>query len=61
MRLPRDPTTPVIMVVPWTGVAPFPSFVQERAALAKAGEKVGKMILFCGCRKQNEDFIYKKN
>lgn len=37
-RLPFKSTTPVIMVGPGTGVAPFIGFIQERAWLQQQGE-----------------------
>lgn len=37
-RLPFKATTPVIMVGPGTGVAPFIGFIQERAWLRQQGE-----------------------
>ncbi|KAK0722289.1 hypothetical protein B0T26DRAFT_642205 [Lasiosphaeria miniovina] len=59
-KLPSDPTKPVILVGPGTGVAPFRGFVRERVKQAQNGETVGKTILFFGCRKRSEDFLYEK-
>lgn len=67
-RLPTNPKSPVIMIGPGTGVAPFRGFVQERVALARRSiEKNGPdaladwgtISLFYGCRKSTEDFLYK--
>jgi NADPH-ferrihemoprotein reductase len=66
-RLPTNPKSPVIMIGPGTGVAPFRGFVQERVALARRTiEKNGpdgladwgRITLFYGCRKSTEDFLY---
>lgn len=56
--LPKRSSTPVIMIGPGTGVAPFRGFVQERAASAKLGLAVGKTILYYGCRRRSEDYVY---
>ncbi|KAJ9652977.1 hypothetical protein H2198_007790 [Neophaeococcomyces mojaviensis] len=58
-KLPSDPSKPIIMVGPGTGVAPFRGFVQERAEQAKRGDNVGETVLFYGCRRKSEDWLYK--
>ncbi|XP_023309319.2 NADPH--cytochrome P450 reductase isoform X2 [Lucilia cuprina] len=59
-RLPTKPETPIIMVGPGTGLAPFRGFIQERQYLRDEGKVVGDTILYFGCRKKSEDFIYKE-
>jgi sulfite reductase (NADPH) flavoprotein alpha-component len=53
-RLPADGDTPVIMVGPGTGVAPFRAFVEHRAALGSSG----KNWLFFGDQHYTYDFLY---
>ncbi|KAJ4421209.1 hypothetical protein N0V85_000302 [Neurospora sp. IMI 360204] len=58
-KLPSDPSKPIICIGPGTGVAPMRGFIRERVQQAKNGENVGKTLLFFGCRKSTEDFMYK--
>jgi len=53
-RLPADGGTPIIMVGPGTGIAPFRAFVEHRAALGHAG----KNWLFMGDQHYLYDFLY---
>lgn len=57
-RLPRNSDTPIIMVGPGTGVAPFRGFMQELTHLRRIGSKVGDALLFFGCRHSEQDWIY---
>ncbi|XP_035136173.2 NADPH--cytochrome P450 reductase isoform X1 [Callithrix jacchus] len=59
-RLPFKATTPVIMVGPGTGVAPFMGFIQERAWLQQQGKEVGETLLYYGCRRSDEDYLYRE-
>ena len=53
-RLPADPTIPIIMVGPGTGIAPFRAFMQERDSI----EAEGKNWLFFGNPNFTQDFLY---
>ncbi len=53
-KLPKDPETPIIMVGPGTGVAPFRSFMQEREETGAEG----KAWMFFGDQHFVTDFLY---
>jgi sulfite reductase (NADPH) flavoprotein alpha-component len=54
-RLPEDGDTPMIMVGPGTGIAPFRGFLQERRALGHSGPN----WLFFGDQHRSENFYYR--
>jgi sulfite reductase (NADPH) flavoprotein alpha-component len=53
-HLPDDPNTPIIMVGPGTGIAPFRAFLQDRQV---TGAK-GKNWLFFGAQHKKCDYAY---
>jgi len=55
-RLPADGNTPIIMVGPGTGVAPFRAFLQERRTV---GAK-GKNWLFFGSQHEHCNYFYRE-
>merc|ERR1739844_606720 len=59
-RLPNRVQTPIIMVGPGTGVAPFRGFIRERALQKEQGKPVGQTHLYFGCRNKDKDFIYRE-
>jgi sulfite reductase (NADPH) flavoprotein alpha-component len=56
-HLPEDPNTPIIMIGPGTGIAPFRAYLQERQVL---GAK-GKNWLFFGAQREKCDYAYKED
>ena len=53
-RLPKDPTTPILMCGPGTGIAPFRAFLQE----AEATGRRGRSWLLFGDQHRETDFLY---
>jgi len=52
--LPENPSTPIIMIGPGTGIAPFRAFLQER----RATNAPGRNWLFFGHQRSAYDFFY---
>ncbi|XP_045445468.1 NADPH--cytochrome P450 reductase [Melitaea cinxia] len=59
-RLPLQSQTPILMVGPGTGLAPFRGFLQERAHARASGKPVGDTVLYFGCRHRDQDYIYQE-
>jgi sulfite reductase (NADPH) flavoprotein alpha-component len=55
-RLPEDTSTPVIMIGPGTGVAPFRAFLEERQATGQMGDN----WLFFGDQREKMDYLYRE-
>jgi len=53
-HLPADASTPIIMVGPGTGIAPFRAFLQDR----QADGITGNTWLFFGEQRRKSDFLY---
>ena len=53
-RLPEDPSTPIIMIGPGTGLAPFRAYLEERRVVGAPG----KNWLFFGEQRCKCDFFY---
>jgi sulfite reductase (NADPH) flavoprotein alpha-component len=52
--LPADPSRPIIMIGPGTGIAPFRAFLHERQAIGASGRN----WLFFGHQRSQHDFFY---
>ena len=55
--LPADPSKPIIMIGPGTGIAPFRAFLQERLATQGARARTG---CYFGHQRSDYDFFYEE-
>ena len=59
LRLPKTPSTALMLIGPGTGVAPFRAFLQQRRYRWKP-KQLGPCHLFFGCRAPGVDFLYEE-
>lgn len=57
-HLPAEASTPIVMIGPGTGIAPFIGFLQHRSWLQDQEANLGEAWLFYGCRYQKKDFLF---
>lgn len=61
LKLPTNPSVPLLLVGPGTGVAPFRSFLEDRQLQRKQAQPAqayGDVHLFFGCRNKEADFYF---
>jgi sulfite reductase alpha subunit-like flavoprotein len=58
LRLPTDPSIPIVLIGPGTGLAPFRSFIQHRRYVLSR-KQLGPCHVFFGSRSREEDFLYR--
>jgi len=56
-KFPTNPVTPIVMVGPGTGVAPFRSFITDQIQ-PRSDPNVRPMRLYFGCRNSLKDFYF---
>lgn len=59
MSWPKELSTPIIMIGPGTGVAPFRSIIQNR--LQQSGAEFGPLVLYFGCRNKEKDYHFQED
>uniref|UniRef100_A0A8D2AXB8 Methionine synthase reductase n=1 Tax=Sciurus vulgaris TaxID=55149 RepID=A0A8D2AXB8_SCIVU len=61
-HLPADPSAPLVMVGPGTGIAPFIGFLQHREKLQEKHPEgnFGATWLFFGCRHKDRDYLFRE-
>ena len=59
LRLPESPATPLVLIGPGTGLAPFRAFIHHRRAKWTSAQ-LGPCHLFFGCRAPSVDFLYEQ-
>jgi sulfite reductase alpha subunit-like flavoprotein len=60
-ELPKDFSSPVIMIAAGSGIAPMRAFIQEGTFYKSRGNELKDWTLFFGCRYEKVDFIYQVN
>jgi len=55
---PTDPSVPIVMIGPGTGIAPFRGFIEERAWHLAHGRAIGTTLMFSGARHPAHDRLH---
>ncbi|KAI8115673.1 hypothetical protein FF38_10877 [Lucilia cuprina] len=62
MKLPKDISTPLIVVGPGTGIAPFRSIIQSRYINKSENDSLQPVVfVFFGCRNRKKDFHFQED